>query len=244
MHQWVQEHHHAGTADGDGHVRQLLAHAAPGSRPTTTLAYLAERRIKQQTVDAHSELGELAHLAEELAERYRWHPAQAATFVLTGAGTPEVFVYTGSAQIRHGPAAATTRVTMTLDPFLTPEQVAAIYSRLRQRLAPPQLPRSCSPKHYRLAEHVGPKVHCYVDQPGRVSRRGRPPQPGPTGLALFVDPIEGHSWTSLRADWNHLHKDDPQTRTWTYATEPHFIRDARQALQRLLWPRWNWRTDG
>lgn len=237
---WVLEQHHAAAADGDGDVRELLARDAPGRPPTMTLAFLAERRVVRLTVDARGVLGELARLADELAERYRWHAAEAAMFVLTGDGAPEVFVYDGSAQIRHGSNAATTRVTMTLDPFLTPDQVAGIYSRLRRRLAPPQQQRSSSIKHYRLAEHVGPRVCSYVDQPSRVRRRGRPPRPGPTGLALYVDPVDGHSWASLRADWNRLHADDPETRTWLYPSDPHFIRDARDILQRLLWPGWDW----
>ena len=242
---WVHAQHHAAASDGDGdrHVQELLARAAPGRRATSTLAYTVSHVVQRLTVDARGTLGELARLADELAERYRWHSAAAATFVLSGEAIPEVFVYDGSAQIRHGTTAATTRVTMTLDPFLTPDQVAAIYGRLRQRLARAAMLRASSPKHYRLAEYVGPKVRCYVDQPGRVARRGRPAQPGPTGLALYVDPVDGHSWSGLRVGWNRLQSADPQTQTWIYGADPHFIRDARQAVQRLLWPGWDWRDE-
>jgi hypothetical protein len=47
---------------------------------------------------------------------------------------PEVYVYTGSASVRGGATSAVTTVTMTLDPALTPDQVAGIYSRLKARV--------------------------------------------------------------------------------------------------------------
>lgn len=54
-------------------------------------------------------------------------------FVLTDS-TPEVYVYIGSASVRGGATAATKTVTMTLDPALTPDQVAGIYSRLKAKV--------------------------------------------------------------------------------------------------------------
>ena len=247
---WVRARHQAaaenaddGSESGDDHVQRLLTAATPGTEPTTTLAYVADGQLQQVTVDARSDLGELARLADELAERYRWHPAEATMFVLSGDRHPEVFVYTGSAQVRHGDLQAATRVTMTLDPMLTPAQVAAIYGRLRRRLAPAREPRASAPKHYRLAGYVGPRVRHYVDQPGRISRRGRPRQPGPTGLALYIEPVEGDTWTSLRHGWNDFCHEDQLTESWTYNRSPHFIRDAEQAVQRLLWPRWEWKQD-
>ena len=129
---------------------------------------------------------------------------------------------------------------MTLDPVLTPDQVAGIYSRLRASMQPAPQPRSLSIKHYRLAQHVGPYVDLYVDDPGRVVRRGRPPRPGPTGLARFIEPVEGHSWASLRQTWNSKYGKGESTdsRTWRYDRDSNFIRDAKDALTRLLNPGW------
>ena len=93
-------------------------------------------------------------------------------FVLTNS-VPEVYVYTGSALVRGGATAATTTVTMTLDPALTPDQVAGIYSRLKAKVQPSPPPRSLSVKHYRLAQHVGPHVAFLLEGP--------PSSPGQAG---------------------------------------------------------------
>ncbi|MGH3283399.1 MAG: hypothetical protein ACRDPD_01720, partial [Streptosporangiaceae bacterium] len=103
-------------------------------------------------------LGQLAQLAETLADRYRWRPSEATMFVLTGAA-PEVRVYVGSAEIRtSGHLATGSRVTMTLDPALSPDEVAGIYDRLRRRFHTGTPPRSQAVRRYRLAGHVGPHV--------------------------------------------------------------------------------------
>lgn len=239
--QWVLDQHQRGSGHGDGaaQVRGLLAQPrSGGDEPTVTLAYHADRQHEHLlTVDARGTLGELARLAEQLAERYRCRPSQAATLVLTGAITPEVFVYAGAAQLRYGATAAATRVTLTLDPFLTPDQVAGIYGRLRARMQP-RPTRSLSIKHYRLVEHVGPHVRSYLAHPGAAPRRGRLPRPGPTGLAHFVDPVGGHTWKSLRHDWNRVVDQAEQDRSWRYDADSNFTRDAQRALRQLLAPGW------
>ena len=235
---WVKDHYdHAG---GEQHIRRLVMDMeVNGPDPTTHLSYVDGRQQRRLTVDARGSLGRLAKLSEKLADWHRWAPAGATDFVLTGR-TPEVFVYVGSAQIRYGiDSSATTRVTMTLDPFLTPEQVARIYSRLRAKLSGDHQIRSQSVKYYRLAEHVGPHVHFYVQEPGKVRRAGRPPVPGPTGLAQFIDPVPGYSWSALRHDWNTKYGDVTEDgRSWRYEHLSNFTRDAQEALRRLLDPGW------
>lgn len=239
---WVKDQHDriANGGDGDEHVRQLIMNRRPNEpSPTTNLRYAHGSQERILTVDARSPLGKLAEVAENLANRYRWASSQAAVFVLTGR-MPEVFVYVGSAQIRYGiDSSATTRVTMTLDPFLTPEQVAGIYSRLRAKLRDDP-PRSLSVKYYRLAEHVGPHVQFYVQEPGKVRRNGRRPAPGPTGLAQFIDPLPGYSWSKMHRDWNAKYADSAEDdRSWRYEHLSNFTRDAHGALTRLLNPGWH-----
>jgi hypothetical protein len=116
---WVKDRHDrtAREGDGDEHVRRLIVNGQADL--TINLRYIDDRQERIVTVDSRGPLGKLAKLAEKLADRYRWTPALGADFVLTGR-VPEVFVYTGSAQIRYGiDSSAATRVTMTLDPFLT-----------------------------------------------------------------------------------------------------------------------------
>jgi hypothetical protein len=236
---WVQKQFRAAAPDGDGrrHVETLISQTMPdGPRKVKNLWYIADRQECALTVDARCALGTLAQIADNLAERYQWKPSEAATFVLIGR-VPEVFVYIGSASIRHGENAASTRVTMVLDPFLTPQQVAEVYARLRGRFSPQ---RSMSVKHYRLAQHVGPHVRSYVDQPARVARPGRRPRPGPTGLAWFIEPVEGHSWQSLCRSWNERYGDERTGagRNWRYDAVRNFNRDSKDALTRLLYPGW------
>jgi len=101
-------------------------------------------------------------------------------FVLTDS-VPEVYVYSGSASVRGGATAATTTVTMALDPALTPDQVAGIYSRLKAKVQPSPPPRSLSVKHYRLAQHVGPHVTFLLEEPARITRQAAGPGLIPTG---------------------------------------------------------------
>jgi hypothetical protein len=163
-------------------------------------------------------------------------------FVLTDK-VPEVYVYTGSASVRGGGTAAVTTVTMILDPALTPDQVAGIYSRLKARVQPTPPPRSLSVKHYRLAEHVGPHVAFLLEEPSRNTRRGRRPRPDPDGLIRRIAPVGDSTWRSLRHDWNRQSgtsgKAD-RSRTWRYDEDSNFIRDAKHALSRLLAPGWRW----
>jgi hypothetical protein len=239
---WIKDKHHriADQGDGDEHVRQLVMNRQPNqASPTVYLSYVDGGREWTLTVDARGPLGKLAKAAEKLVGWYRWAPSEATVFVLTGQ-VPEVFVYIGSAQIRYGiDSSATTRVTMTLDPFLAPEQVAGIYSRLRAMLHEGQPPRSQSVKYYRLAEHVGPRVRFYVEEPKNVRKAGRPRSAGPTGLAQFIDPVPEYSWPTMLRDWNAKYGDHVEDgRSWRYDHLSNFTRDAQDALTRLLNPGW------
>jgi hypothetical protein len=236
---WVQWCFAADADDGDGnrHIRELVASTSPrGPRGVADLRYIAGREERALTVDARGALGRLALLAGDLSEEYRWRPSEAVMLVLTGR-QPEVFVYLGSAEIRYGEANATSRVVMTVDPALTEEEVAGIYGRLRQRFRSGRPPRYQPVRRYRLAAHVGPHVQVRAGAPGSRPGPGRPPRPGPSGVAIFIEPVTGHSWENLRHTWNQL-CDDAAVGTWRYESASNFIRDSKTALQRLLYPGW------
>ena len=242
VYSWVQWCFAAGSPDGDGdrHIRELIASTSPrGPRRVNDLWYIADQQERAVTVDARGALGQLARLAENLSHQYRWRPSGATMLVLTGR-RPEVFVYLGSAEIRYNEASATTRVTMTLDPALNEEDVAGIYGRLRQRFHP-KPPRYMSVRRYRLATHVGPYVQVRVGTPGSRLGAGRPPAPGPSGLAVFLEPVAGHTWEGMRRAWNEIYGDQADEGTgryWRYDSASNFIRDAKIALERLLYPGW------
>jgi hypothetical protein len=234
---WVRWCYGADAADGDGdgdsHIRKLVASSSPRSpRPVADLWYIADRQERRLTVDARGPLGHLARLAEDLVEQYRWQPSEAAMLVLTG-WRPEVFVYLGSAEIRNGEANATSRVVMTIDPALTEEEVAGIYGRLRRRFHQGRPPRYQLVRRYHLAAHVGPHIQVRTGTPGSRPGPGRPPNPGPSGLAIFIEPVAGHSWETLRHSWNQLCDSDSH-----YASASNFIRDSKTALLQLLYPGW------
>ena len=97
-------------------------------------------------------LDRLRMLSKSLARRYAWQEAQATTFVLTGK-TPLLSGLRGGFRMRFGQPFAS-RITMDIDPTLTPEEVAEQYKKLRARLIGTRY-RSMTEKHLRLAEFYG-----------------------------------------------------------------------------------------
>jgi hypothetical protein len=186
-------------------------------------------------VDARGPLGDLAKLASDLADRYRWRPSEAATFVLTGR-TPEVLVYVGSAQIRPGQTNVMSRVTMTLDPALTPEQVAGIYSRLKARFRPTPGPRSLSVKHCRLAQQsdpTWPSASCRLAN-GLASDAHRAPARLGSSRSSSPFPVTPGRASSVSGTRKY--------EQWRYESVSNFNRDAKNALNRLLWLGWTTRA--
>lgn len=219
----------------DEHDHLLSVFQRDGS--LATLDYIADGSERRQSVARQGALGELAALTERLANRYQWRLSEATMFVLTGR-TPEVQLYVGSAEIRHHEDSALTRVTMTLDPALAPEQVMGIYIRLRNRLRSGGPPRTLSAKTYCLAGHIGPHVRIYAGRPADKKGPGRRPTPGPSGHATFIEPVTGNTWQTLRARWNEKCRTGDLESGWRYDAAKNFTRDAQTALTSLLFVNW------
>lgn len=227
--------------DVNQHVRDLLQRHQPGGPdPVVHLDLLVDGLPRQQTVPRLGVLGELAQLSQKLSDHYRWHPAWATQFVLTGI-TPTVLTHTASAQIRYGPSgAAGTRVTLTVDPALTPQQVAELYGQIRTAMQPEPPHRAQALRSYRLAEHVGPHLRHHPDMPQHGKRRGRPRRSDPPGgLVYYTSPV-GCTWQDLRRSWNERYPDvGDDGKTWRYDSQSNFTRDAQDAYLRLLDPQWS-----
>ena len=83
-------------------------------------------------------LARLHHLSSTLAQRYRWQPAQATAFVLTGlppalsaidaTWDPSFF------QTQAGGVTALSRLVLTIDPTLSPKEVHNYFQAIRQRI--------------------------------------------------------------------------------------------------------------
>lgn len=227
--------------DTSRQVEELLrAVSAHGPQRVADLWFVDGERERILTVAANGGLGQLARLAGSIAEDYRWRLSGATMFVLTGR-MPEVQVYVGSAEIHYNEMSAASRVTMTLDPSLSPEDVAGIYASLRQQFHPQPMPRYQPVRRYRLAAHVGPHLQIRSGEPGSRNGPGRPPAPGPLGLALFIEPASGHTWKALRQSWNNACDSVPSGdpgRAWRYSNGPNFVRDSKVAFQQLILPGW------
>ncbi|HVM35596.1 MAG TPA: hypothetical protein VM784_09645 [Actinomycetota bacterium] len=111
-----------------------------------SLAYWMEPRIDgwiagRWPVPVRSPLAELGELSEHLADKYRWNQYEAAAWALTGL-SPHVTPITGSSTVGTnytrdiGSYDVTSRVTITLDPTVSPEQLAAWWREVRHRMLP------------------------------------------------------------------------------------------------------------
>jgi len=83
-------------------------------------------------------LARLHHLSITLAQRYRWQPAQATAFVLTGLPPvlPAIDATWDSSffQTQAGGVTALSRLVLTIDPTLSPKEVHNYFQAIRQRI--------------------------------------------------------------------------------------------------------------
>jgi hypothetical protein len=89
-----------------------------------------------------------------LADRYTWSEGQATTFVLTG---HPPFVSSVGSVMRLRDHEALSRITLHVDPALSPQDVAAAYRRVRRTVVPGRH-RELSRKHLFLALLAGHKT--------------------------------------------------------------------------------------
>ena len=107
--------------------------------------------IKEIPTANKGTLEDLRQLSERLAEEYAWTAADATLFVLTNTA-PEIRPLTSTSQSRQLPALS--RIVLTIDPALSPQEVAEHYRQLRQEIMPARH-RDLSEKHLQLAAFSG-----------------------------------------------------------------------------------------
>ena len=107
--------------------------------------------IKEIPTAMNGTLEALRQLSERLAEEYAWTAADATLFVLTNTA-PEIRPLTSTSQPRQLPALS--RIVLTIDPALSPQEVAEHYRQLRQEIMPARH-RDLSEKHLQLAAFSG-----------------------------------------------------------------------------------------
>ena len=133
--------------------RWIQEHVRRQGRPTVEngRVHLVAVRVGDEIVRRATRLGHplewLRQMSDALAAFYPWEPADAATYAL--AGTPPS-VRSLSAHVRRTwPVLARSTITVTIGPTATPNEVAAVYSRLRTQEF--GRVRRLTPKHAALA---------------------------------------------------------------------------------------------
>ena len=130
-----------------------------GLVPVDTLAYAkkGDRWKHSVSIGRDGTLRTVWRLSNALAKRFLWQEAQATMFMLTDMTpllTEDVkLTPPGMMTLPWGglsPLSCLTRVTLTIDPMMTPREVAQKYGRIRARLLG-RKPRVQSKKHLQLA---------------------------------------------------------------------------------------------
>ena len=111
--------------------------------------------VRRFPIDRSGVLHRLERLAYKLSEDFRWSKAEAVAFILAGR-VPFVHIATYRLSLSDPPCMS--RITLTLDPALSPRQVEGIYRNIRSRALSGRY-RNISNKHAVLAafaaEHEG-----------------------------------------------------------------------------------------
>jgi hypothetical protein len=131
-----------------------------GSGRNRVLEYAVPGKAEQRWIPTSGSrvLEGLADLADDLADRYPWSPAQATVFVLTGVPplTPRI---RSAFRPPSAPAlGATARILLTIDPSASPEEVEASYRSTRRRYTKRRRHRPLERKALLLAQVAATKT--------------------------------------------------------------------------------------
>ena len=107
-----------------------------------------DKRVRTLPTPSGGYMEQLEQLSKRLAEQYPWTRAQATIFVLTGL-SPLVRPITHSFQ-DNVELPANSHITLTIDPFVAPEEVAEHYRKYRRSIVESRQ-REMSDKHLMLA---------------------------------------------------------------------------------------------
>jgi hypothetical protein len=156
-------------------------------------------------------LEELRELSERLVTAYNWDDTSATVFVLTGwiPIIPSVHYTLHFDWVRP----TLSRITMVVDPALTPDDMKERYREVRNELIGSGRYRPQSLKMVKLARHCA----------DRASR-------GHDWASL----MDTEDWASLMAEWNQSLT--TELATWRYAERDIFSHDCRAAVRTLLQP--------
>ncbi|MCK6549538.1 hypothetical protein L6R52_27110 [Myxococcota bacterium] len=123
------------------------------ARPSEILEYIDPSAdvVRDLAVHRHGTLGLLEHLSRTLARRYGWTRSGATHFALTGR-SPR-YTHVGADFYFNRDLPACSRLVLTVDPMLPPEELAEQYRAFRKEVLHARV-RSMEEKALRLAEFM------------------------------------------------------------------------------------------
>jgi hypothetical protein len=157
---WIGDRHFSALdverGDNDA-ARTALERIRSAGEQLVTITYLHKEQPTRLLVPAATLLGQIAINSERLADEYRWNSWDATRWLICGGTPPVPWVVRWRSEIRYSFTAnfdatdTTTRLTLEIDPTLTPAEVAVAYSHARSAIFPRDRLRSLDRKALALA---------------------------------------------------------------------------------------------
>ena len=188
-------------------IREMARRQPAAKRPKTRLPLLAYGvpslpHACHEVATPGGTLDQLRKISERLADFFGWGRDQATVFVLTGT-TPTLHTIWTSARLAD-PLEARSRIILTIDPKVTPRELADHYRATRRALFNGRRLRRLSEKHARLAAFNAQQPEDSTVEANR------------------------EQWNAQCRAWKH-----PDWR-YRAADVNRFKRDCQQALERLV----------
>lgn len=150
--EWVARHR-----EGDG-PPSVVRGDRTGSQAALLQLFWSGERVRC-TVAEGGTLASLRRVAQRLAGRYGWDVAQATTFTLTGIRPAVSAIQEVGSRVDSGPR---WRIVLSIDPAMTPDEVAMAYRRARAEVAGHI--RHLAAKHLHLAAFTFEHRHLPVQR--------------------------------------------------------------------------------
>jgi hypothetical protein len=132
---WLKKRSAAGT-ELEG--REFVGFLRPNNSWPQRIPVLGDQALKR-----------LKELSDSMSRRYGWQPAQSTVFILTDTAPAISMKHAEASENFHHPVMS--RLVLTLDPALSPRQVADFYRKAWKALMEPGRYRNLSEKHTLLA---------------------------------------------------------------------------------------------
>jgi hypothetical protein len=171
-----------------------------------------------------SVIGELVELGQKLARWYFWQQAEAIRFILLGDIVPQIAPLkaqvalsgrgtTAGAALNHG------HITLTAEPWVSPESVRDFYQSIRQQVFGRKA-RQFSERNVTVFNFVTDRMEVEtVREPGQLPRRRL---------------VRRETWRALMEAWNR-----EQRQEWSYKDPRNFRKDFHRGRRAVACPNYS-----